>query len=232
MRDRRGFTLIELLVVIAIIAVLIALLLPAVQAAREAARRAQCSNNLKQIGLAMHNYNSSHNALPPGRKSCCWGTWQVFMMPYLEQGAIFNAFNFGGGLDQNGVAIAETNRYFRYEGAANTTVTITRFAALTCPSSPTEAPWASENLKLGGVGPHLTSHNYAANYGNTVIQQSNLFIGTPQQVTFAGAPFFDIYPGSVVDANTGGRTTVGGSPVSFAQITDGTSNTLLVAEVI
>ena len=66
-RSRRGFTLIELLVVIAIIAVLIALLLPAVQAAREAARRAQCVNNLKQMGLGFHNYNSSNGALPPAK---------------------------------------------------------------------------------------------------------------------------------------------------------------------
>ena len=81
---RLGFTLIELLVVIAIIAVLIALLLPAVQSAREAARRAQCTNNLKQIGLAMHNYHDQQGTLPPGVKGCCWGTWLVFVLPYIE----------------------------------------------------------------------------------------------------------------------------------------------------
>ena len=95
-RPRRGFTLIELLVVIAIIAVLIALLLPAVQAAREAARRIQCTNNLKQIGLAMHNYQSANNSLPPGIKGSIWGTWLVFILPYVEQGPLFNSWNSHG----------------------------------------------------------------------------------------------------------------------------------------
>src|SRR6187200_1821037 len=98
--SRRGFTLIELLVVIAIIAVLIALLLPAVQAAREAARRAQCVNNLKQIGIAMHNYHDATGALPFGHGPFGWNDWnaQTFLLPFLEQTPVYNAINLFNGI--------------------------------------------------------------------------------------------------------------------------------------
>ena len=107
-RQRAGFTLIELLVVIAIIAVLIALLLPAVQAAREAARRAQCLNNLVQIGVAIQNYDSAHEMLPPGVidttgpiTNAAKGyhySWMVQILPYLEQANTYKKINFKGGV--------------------------------------------------------------------------------------------------------------------------------------
>ena len=132
-RTRRGFTLIELLVVIAIIAVLIALLLPAVQSAREAARRAQCTNNLKQIGLAMHNYLTAHNVFPPGTAasyntvnpgcmaSMGWSA-QALMLGYLEHTPLYNAANFM--LDP-----LQNDSHW-----ANSTVLFTRLAAFICPS--------------------------------------------------------------------------------------------------
>ncbi|WP_165072232.1 DUF1559 domain-containing protein [Paludisphaera rhizosphaerae] len=121
--QRRGFTLIELLVVIAIIAVLIALLLPAVQAAREAARRIQCTNNLKQIGLALHNYHQTTGGLPWGDGPDEWNQWSslALILPYMEQGNLYNAINFFYGLQD-------------WNLPYNTTTHRTRVSAYSCPS--------------------------------------------------------------------------------------------------
>jgi prepilin-type N-terminal cleavage/methylation domain-containing protein/prepilin-type processing-associated H-X9-DG protein len=159
--QRRAFTLIELLVVIAIIAVLIALLLPAVQAAREAARRVQCVNNLKQIGLAMHNYHSSNDVFPLGVSnyqpvsSFHWDNWSchAMMMGFLELQALYNASNFQVG-NNNG-----TNFYI------NSTVTLARVNIFLCPSDP--------NAGVGGqnVGNVNTSNDnsYSGSIGTTTI---------------------------------------------------------------
>jgi prepilin-type N-terminal cleavage/methylation domain-containing protein/prepilin-type processing-associated H-X9-DG protein len=157
LRSRRGFTLIELLVVIAIIAVLIALLLPAVQAAREAARRSQCTNNLKQIGLGLHNYHTSINSFPMGASasnnpldgSIYWMGWsaQGLLLNYLEQTPLYNAANFSFDPVQN------------VGGNVNSTVVNTKINGYLCPSD------ANSGKALPDF---LVINNYFASQGTSV----------------------------------------------------------------
>jgi prepilin-type N-terminal cleavage/methylation domain-containing protein/prepilin-type processing-associated H-X9-DG protein len=222
---RRAFTLIELLVVIAIIAVLIALLLPAVQAAREAARRAQCTNNLKQIGLAMHNYESANGSFPPGEKGCCWGAWNVFILPYVEQSVLYNAWNtFGSNVPSQGPA----DSYLRYAGAANTTVTNSVVNSYGCPSDPNVYQiWT-------GIS-SIKTHSYVVNYGNADQAQNATYpVPMPQNpkqfVTFLGAPFTDV--GSPAIDDTGYATNYANLTVTkIAAVTDGLSNTMMTSEI-
>ena len=203
---RRGFTLIELLVVIAIIAVLIALLLPAVQAAREAARRAQCVNNLKQIGLALHNYMSSIGTMPPGRFNShvagngnVWGGYSQ-LLPQLEQQALFNSFNF---------SLAPELEASLASAAANSTGAATFITALLCPSD-SNAP-----IVIAVSGENYASHNYDLNVGS----------GYPLQEMFpAGVTSpFSSQPNGPFFENRG---------VSPAEFLDGFSNTVAVSETI
>src|SRR3982751_3654822 len=153
-QSRRGFTLIELLVVIAIIAILIGLLLPAVQKVREAAARSQCSNNLKQIALGNMNYESANSTFLPGvgKNGCCWGTWQVPILPYIEQDNLFKIYINFGGLDYSGP---------RYAAGVNVGVSGTRIKTFTCPS---DTP-----SQVGSI----MNHNYVLNAGNTTLYQVN-----------------------------------------------------------
>ena len=206
-KTRIGFTLIELLVVIAIIAVLMALLLPAVQSAREAARRIQCSNNLKQIGLALHNYHSALGSLPPGAALSgialapgLYATWepnlsaQAMLLPYLEQSPVYNALNFNFGAE--------------YDLGMNSTAVLTIVAGFLCPSDP-------------NAGAHLNNNSYYACIGTTTdymftpgIPGGANWYGTSPNVTFVGS------------------TGLFAQAVSYqiADCGDGTSNTVAYAE--
>ncbi|MFH1301017.1 MAG: DUF1559 domain-containing protein [Planctomycetota bacterium] len=217
MKNRKAFTLIELLVVIAIIAILIALLLPAVQQAREAARRNSCKNNLKQIGLALHNYHDTFSVLPPGsivyyNGSKYYGhgwTWHASILPYLDQANMYNQIqgptSSGMGAESGGVNDSK-------QQLSGQTV----LSVFWCPSQPDVTTGAQKN----GYSPS----NYNGNMG-----------------TLIGYSGDNCYGGSV--STPAGMTATNGcmnadgvffisSSVAFRDITDGLSNTIMVSEVI
>jgi prepilin-type N-terminal cleavage/methylation domain-containing protein len=208
-RLRRAFTLIELLVVIAIIAILIALLLPAVQQAREAARRTQCRNNLKQIGLALHNYHDTYDTLPPGRTrnpnvADAWYTgnlnWHGRILPYIDQAPIYNQIDWsraGGttGTDGN-------------TGPQNSVVRTYIIPAFLCPSDPGlgSVSWTDP------TGVRVTGRAMTDAYGRTS------YFGNAGNATTESAN-----PSGLFGTN---------SRVKIRDMLDGTSNTLAVSEAI
>ena len=213
-----GFTLVELLVVITIIGILISLLLPAVQAAREAARRLQCQNNLKQIGLAIHNYENANGMFPPGGLSSKAGgygfSWLVRILPYIEQRNVYDQLDFNGegswciigwvGPDSYGGNVHNRNALRNIQ-----------FSFLNCPSSP--LPTMVQDGDSDGT-PEIQGTDYTG---------------------ISGAPVDPANPSITRDkgdsGNAAGMISLGGvfirqRGITVADVHDGTSNTMMVAE--
>ncbi len=242
-RLRPGFTLVELLVVIAIIGVLVALLLPAVQAAREAARRSQCISNLKQLGLAALNYESSNKHLPPGHRNVRTGSnltsngaWVTQMMPYMEEANLFSQIDpdepfFEQSIDVGRGQFEKTHHVF--------------LPSMTCPSDP-----AGTGAQLGLIDDHYGARgNYVANAGwadpGPGFEECGLWMNDISWQQYgnnrAGHPSCRNgveYP----NVSSGGRPVksalAGYGPlmmnrgIKMSQATDGTSHTVLFAEVL
>lgn len=219
-RLKRGFTLIELLVVIAIIAILIALLLPAVQQAREAARRSTCKNNMKQLGLALHNYHDSHRILPPGDVNgggydCIWlgsqetrnHTGQIYMLPFLDQANIYNQINFSmatGLGDGNGACTAPTT-------GIQTAATSHSIAVFECPSdSYSHGPYTyTSNMA------YATNKDYRTSYSFIYIEYNT----------------GDNSSGGTYETATTTKTAFGHNGAArMRDFSDGTSNSMLMIE--
>jgi prepilin-type N-terminal cleavage/methylation domain-containing protein/prepilin-type processing-associated H-X9-DG protein len=208
-RSRRfGFTLVELLVVIAIIGILVGLLLPAVQAAREAARRMQCGNNLKQLGLSMHNYHASFEQFPPGvwtnNNGNGFGTafsgssWAIALLPFMEQAPLYDKI--AGTSNVNMPTVPQSS-------AAMSAATNQRIPSLTCPSDPNGGK-STENWGLSDFNDGICI-NYAANHGTNGINGTNV----ASKASMNGVLF-------------------GLSDTRFGSLTDGSANTLMIGEIL
>ncbi|MCG6157782.1 DUF1559 domain-containing protein [Rubinisphaera margarita] len=224
---RTAFTLIELLVVIAIIAILVALLLPAVQQAREAARRSSCKNNLKQMGLALHNYHDTHSVFPPGYvlqdttgggtpdyngEGSSWG-WGAFILPYMEQSALSDALGIGPNRLTPSLAAGSTSLALMQEG----------ISSYRCPSDTAPAINTAHRLRRGPADfVDVATSNYVGNNTSHKWHSGGRLTGYSRSQSGAWAP-----PGANHDP-TG--IFWRNSNMKFRDITDGTSNTIALGE--
>jgi prepilin-type N-terminal cleavage/methylation domain-containing protein/prepilin-type processing-associated H-X9-DG protein len=203
---RKGFTLIELLVVIAIIAILIGLLLPAVQKVRAAAQRSQCQNNLKQIGLACHNYESTNKTFPPGAgplnlaNDTERASVQAVILPYVEEANLYNLFKFDRDIHQDPV---------------NATAREQQVPFYVCPSDPSTGQYTEGGNPTG-------KSNYFGNLGATAYVNTSL-----TNPVVGGIFFYDVKMSSVPT----GTGLVSGKAIRVTDVKDGTSNTAMFSEV-
>jgi prepilin-type N-terminal cleavage/methylation domain-containing protein len=218
---RRAFTLVELLVVIAIIGILIALLLPAVQSAREAARRMQCSNNLKQIGLALHNYQTAFGTFPSGTRShrtdgvWAWGhSWAVEILPFCEQQSLYDKLDLSGATSTH-VGLIYQNSSHAHNIHNGKLVAGVAIAWMACPSS-SLAPFGLKGTIVpgdeGAASPMYTATTGAIDHPTAVDKDSHTHEHRARGIQSSGG---------VLLAN---------ECLSFRDITDGSSNTVLLGE--
>jgi len=222
---QRAFTLVELLVVIAIIGILVALLLPAIQSAREAARRSQCSNNLKQLGVALHNYHDTYSQFPPGNVTpgnCCGtpsaGTWTLFILPFMEQQTLHDQYDFSLWNDSDP---GRTGR----AGGPNAFVCMQFLKTHLCPSDMNtkrlERP-ASGN----GSGKDYAPGSYRAVSGAST---GDCWLDANQSNSFCTRYRGVLHYVAGRHLNRSGSTAF--TSENFSSILDGTANTLLIGEM-
>ena len=237
--DEGGFTLVELLVVIAIIGVLVALLLPAVQAAREAARRAQCQSNLKNVALAVLNFESSKKRFPVGMSfdAAIYRTkvqnqlkeygpnWIIHTLPYMEQQAVYNAFNLKLPINNDGAGVEPAD-------TRNRTARGTKIQVLLCPSDPHNQ--VNYEGKITFHGGNWARGNYAANSGGNFIGAGGCSarVGENYGACTSGPDENGSLPDDDGWLNDLRRGVMGPNlSVTIQEITDGTSKTIMVGEV-
>jgi prepilin-type N-terminal cleavage/methylation domain-containing protein/prepilin-type processing-associated H-X9-DG protein len=234
MHRKHAFTLVELLVVITIIGILIALLLPAVQAAREAARRMQCCNNLKQLGLAIHNYHDIWQRFPLG--AACFSVWDidgsvehvnkhgsmfVAILPFVEQQSLYDCCNFKTDTDRNSVFPGTTTHIYE-----------TWITAYLCPSDDQRKYWDGNPMNNDTKGQKRATSNYAGSMGWQAFG-GGTFIGDPSSPngsdTHANYSYFG--PGGTGGAHLSGVFSHTAWGAAINEITDGTSNTIAIGEI-